>query len=82
MALLSPYDLRRIFLGALLDAGAGIATGHTFMRHNDANPTARDDRRGERVKRHAVRRLHGPSQRRTRSQGRAAADRDGKGQSW
>ncbi len=57
-------DLRRTFAGDLLDTGVDLATVQKLMGHSDANTTARYDRRGEQAKRHAVRMLHVPYQRR------------------
>lgn len=54
------HDLRRTFAGNLLDQGVDLVTVQKLMGHSSPTTTSNYDRRGEDVKRKAVRTLHVP----------------------
>jgi site-specific recombinase XerD len=60
VAHLSPHDLRRTYVGDLLDAGADLSVVQSLCGHSDPATTARYDRRGDRSRRAAVAKLPEP----------------------
>lgn len=55
-----PHDLRRTFVGDLLDSGADLSVASQVLGHTSPATTAGYDRRGHTARRAAVERLHVP----------------------
>ena len=56
----SPHDMRRTFVGEMLERGVDIATVANIAGHSSVDTTRRYDRRPEETKKKAAGRLHFP----------------------
>lgn len=55
-----PHDMRRTFIGDLLDNGVDLVTVSEIVGHSSAATTANYNRRGERAKKDAAHKVHVP----------------------